>query len=237
MNMANTKTARTRRRMPLLTVALAMSAGLLSGCAPTAAPAPNPTREKPAVAAFIGDSYTSGHGASSPTLAWASMVAAEEGWKVVNLGRGGTGYLTTSGVNGCGEEYCPNYQEMVPEVVKARPDVVVIAGGQNDFTAFSQDPDAVRSAIEATYTAVRQELPDARILAVGPSIPSAAPPGPTATGFDAIVQEAAEAVDATYISMLDPAVFTDAMILPDGGHVNDDGHAAIAERVLAALGG
>jgi lysophospholipase L1-like esterase len=221
--------------MPLVTLALA--AVVLAGCAATAAPTPSPTPEKPPVAAFIGDSYTHGFGATRPALAWASIVAAEEGWKAVNLGRGGTGYLTTSGLNGCGQEYCPNYQEMVAEAVKARPDIVVVAGGQNDFSAYSQDPDAVGAAIDATYATLREELPDARIIAVGPSIPTAAPAGPTATGFDAAVKEAAEGVGGTHISLIDPPVFTDAMILPDRAHVGDEGHAAIAKRVEQALDG
>ncbi|GHD42121.1 hypothetical protein GCM10008097_07670 [Mycetocola manganoxydans] len=215
---------------------MAVTAGLgLSGCASPAVSAPAPTKATQPIAVFIGDSYTSGYGASIPTLAWASLVASGEGWKAVNLGRGGTGYLATSGLNGCGKEYCPNYQEMVAEAVKNRPDVVVVAGGQNDFTAFTEDPDATRAAIEATYDSLREGLPDARIIAVGPSIPAARAAGPTSTTFDALVKEAAESVGGSHISLIDPPIFTAAMILPDAAHVNDEGHAAIAARIEEAL--
>lgn len=224
------------RRFRLAATAVLTAAGLiLAGCAASPDSQPRPTASGTPVAVFIGDSYTAGFGASGPKLSWASMVAEDEGWKAVNLGRGGTGYLTTSGLNGCGKDYCPNYQEMVADAVKAGPDVVIVAGGQNDFTAFSQDPAAVRAAIQATFTALRKGLPDARIVAVGPSIPAATAAGPTAMSFETAVKEASAQVGGSHISLLDPPVFTDAMILPDGAHVDDAGHAAIANRVEEAL--
>jgi lysophospholipase L1-like esterase len=49
------------------------------------------------------------------------------------------------------------------------------------------------------------------------------------------VQDAANSVKAKYVSLINPNVIDLAMILPDKVHVNDAGHKAIAERVLAAL--
>src|SRR5690606_5182268 len=81
-----TRAPRLRRGL----VVLAVTAGLgLSGCASPAVSAPAPTKATQPIAVFIGDSYTSGYGASIPTLAWASLVASGEGWKAVNRGRGG----------------------------------------------------------------------------------------------------------------------------------------------------
>ncbi|KUG61057.1 hypothetical protein AVL61_07775 [Kocuria rosea subsp. polaris] len=53
--------------------------------------------------------------------------------------------------------------------------------------------------------------------------------------MDAAVQRAAAAVDATYISLIDPPVVKSHMVLEDRGHVGEDGHAAIAERVVSGL--
>src|SRR5829696_5674496 len=65
---------------------------------PWAEPSPRP------VAVFIGDSYTQGEDR------WPSYVAKEQGWKQVNLGRGGTGYRardTAAGAQeGCEEDVC-----------------------------------------------------------------------------------------------------------------------------------
>jgi lysophospholipase L1-like esterase len=49
------------------------------------------------------------------------------------------------------------------------------------------------------------------------------------------VDKAAKDVGATYISLISPDVVKKEFVLPDGGHVSDKGHAAIAERVIAAL--
>ena len=55
-----------------------------------------------------------------------------------------------------------------------------------------------------------------------------------AIGLDSAVRAAATAVGATYVSMLEPNVIDPALLLPDG-HVNNDGHRAIAQRVVDAL--
>ena len=185
------------------------------------------------IAVFLGDSYTQGTGATSPDQRWTSLVSAERGWSEVNLGRGGTGYLTAAGVEGCGREICPNYVGMVAEAVDVKPDVVVVAGGQNDFSAFRDDSTTVVAQVDATFEALREALPRARIVAVGPSSPGEA--GESALALDAEVRRAAEAVDALYVSLLQPPVITESMVRPDGAHVGDAGHAAIAERVLDAL--
>ncbi len=185
------------------------------------------------VAVFLGDSYTQGVGAGSPEARWASVVAATEGWREVNLGRGGTGYLATAGAEGCGQPYCPNYLQTLPDVLSAAPDVVVVAGGQNDLAAFGSEPAVVVAQIDATFRALRTALPWVTIIAVGPSSPGEA--GESTRALDAEVRRGAEAADAVYVSLLDPPAITKDMVLPDGAHVGDAGHAAIAGRVLDAL--
>jgi lysophospholipase L1-like esterase len=184
------------------------------------------------VAAFIGDSYTQGTGASAGKN-WVQLAASASGLSAVNLGRGGTGYVAVSGLSGCGLEKCPAYPDMVAQAVAAKPSVVVVAGGQNDFLDFARDPEAVKAAVRKTYTDLRAALPKAKIVAVGPSTPWEV--SASVREFDKVVQDAATSVKASYVSLLEPNVITKAMILPDGAHVNDTGHKAIAERVGAAL--
>jgi lysophospholipase L1-like esterase len=186
----------------------------------------------PPRAAFIGDSYTQGGGADPDTARWSTLVAAALGWEELNFGRGGTGFVTSNSYLGCGLEYCPTYVETVPEVAGAAPDIVVVAGGQNDFDAFATGADSVRTAIWETYIGLRAALPGAAIVAVGPSTPWEV--DDIALAVDAEVRAAAGAVGAEYVSMLDPNVIDPAFLLPDG-HVNNDGHRVFAERVVAAL--
>lgn len=232
------------RAIPALLLSVAMVAGCAAQPAPvsqkvqdyyetnkTLPPSAKPQPAKP-IAVFIGDSYTQGTGASSGNN-WVTVAAGSAGLNAVNLGRGGTGYLTVAGVEGCGMEKCPSYPEMVSQAAAAKPSVVVVSGGQNDFQQFARDRKRVSDAINKTYAELRAALPAAKIVAVGPSTPWEVTPDVLA--FDEAVQEAATSVNAGYVSLLEPNVITRPMVLQDGAHVNDAGHKAIAERVGPAL--
>lgn len=191
-----------------------------------------PIVQKP-VAVFIGDSYSQGKGSSSPATRWTTLVSQAMGWGEVNDARGGTGYVATSDVNGCGLTFCPNYPAMIDLAVSDKPKFVVVAGGQNDFTTFLNDPAKVKAAISLTFKTLRDKLPDATIIAVGPSTPWGV--GGPVIGLDQAVQEAATSVKAKYVSLIDPNVIDPSMIIADKAHVNDAGHKAIADRVIAAI--
>lgn len=220
----------------ILLVYLAMTRANASGPAAGATPHPLPTFgsvETAPVAAFIGDSYAQGIGASSEATRWTSLVSDAEGWRQENLGRGGTGYLATSGPEGCGLDFCPSYDAMVGEAAANAPDVLVISGGQNDFNTFVTARSSVEEAIAKTMTDARSALPDTRIIVVGPSTPNGVDANFTA--FADTVREAAGSIGAEYVDLTTPDVIDPANVLPDGGHVNDAGHAAIAARVSAGI--
>lgn len=184
-------------------------------------------------AVFLGDSYTQGTGASVPSKRWTSLVSAAFKWEEINNGRGGTGYVSTSNVDGCGLSFCPNIEAMADQAIEEAPAVVVVSGGQNDFPTFIEDPAAVSDRLTATYQKIRKALPKAKIVAVGPSTPWGV--GGPVIGLDAAVQKAAKAVGAKYVSLISPDVIKEEFVLSDGGHVNDAGHKAIADRVIGAL--
>jgi lysophospholipase L1-like esterase len=223
--------------MAVMMVVLAMQHVNDSKPAAGAEPGPLPTFGTSAasrpLAAFLGDSYTAGTGSSVPSKRWTSLVATAEGWREANDGAGGTGYTVTATEEGCGKPFCDNYAGRVKDVVAQSPSVVVVAGGQNDFANYQSDPAKVRANITKTFADLHEQLPNARIIAVGPSTPVAVTP--QVTGLDSAVHAAADSVGATYVSLLEPNVIDPAFVLADGGHVNDDGHAAIAARVEAAL--
>lgn len=229
------------KRFAVLTAAVIALAGCASEPPPVStkvqdayekgATLPPPTAKPLAV--FIGDSYTQGAGATTDDKTWVAQVATAMGWGYDNLGRGSTGYLSTAGADGCGYDVCHNYQQMSEAAIAAEPSVVVVAGGQNDFSAFGKDPAKVTTAIKATYTKLRKSLPKTRIIAVGPSTPWEITP--EVGDMDSVVREAAASVKAEYISLLDPNVISPAHVLRDKTHVNDAGHAAIAKRVISAL--
>ena len=187
----------------------------------------------PPTVLFIGDSYTQGLGASSQGDRWSSLVATDQGWAETNLGRGGTGYVTTSSV--CGFDVCPTFTEMLAlDAADASADYVVIAGGQNDLAVYNSDRVATDDAIHETYARYRAAFPDAALIAVGPSLPGGEV-NDALRQIDATVQMAADENDAIYVSLIDPPVLSPDMTIADGIHVDGNGHAAIATRVLSAL--
>jgi lysophospholipase L1-like esterase len=170
-------------------------------------------------------------GASQHSKRWTTLVAASQGWQEDNLGRGGTGYLTTAGIAGCGRVVCPDYQGMLSQLITLNPPIVVVAGGQNDQL---QDPTREKAAIEGFYRDLRKGLPSAQIIAVGPSSPDPVP-GRHLVEINDQVRTSAAAIGALYVDLLHPSVITSRMVLADKTHVGDAGHAAIAARVEVAL--
>lgn len=203
--------------------------------APDVSPTPTSTDPPKPVAVFIGDSYTQGSGASDKRVdRWTTILSTEEGWREVNLGRGGTGYVTTSSTTGCGKSYCASYPEMINEAVESAPAVVVVAGGQVDLGMWKSDPEAVKAAIDETYRTLRSELPDARLVVIGPSTTGTI--YPILQEMDASVRASVESYGGSYVSMIDPPVFSTDMVSEDGSKINDLGHQEIAKRVAEALG-
>lgn len=183
---------------------------------------------RPPVALFVGDSYTVGQRASSPAKRWSTLVAREMGWTERNVADGGTGFVSRHP-----DQDRLSYAEQLRSVRPPGIDVVVIAGGQNDFQELRETPADVFSAVESTYELAARRFPDAEIVAVGPSTPWDI--GLEARALDSAVRAAAEKHEATYVSLLDPDVVRDGYVDPDGTHVGDEGYAAIARRVVSQI--
>lgn len=194
---------------------------------PVSTPAPEATVEAPKVAAFLGDSYTHGIGASSLN-GYARMVAADLGYAHFIDGVDGSGYLTA----GTGQPIPTRVQG----IIDSDPDVVIVAGGFND-NGRGYDPAEVGAAAQETLTALRAGLPDARIILVGAfpvgvPVPAGQPPIEEALGA------AAAATGVEFVSPINEGWVTDwaAYISPDGLHPNDAGHRLIADRLIEYLG-
>lgn len=194
-----------------------------SGSPGKAASSTSPRAGASDVAAFLGDSYTAGVGASTPAFRWTSLVAQAEGWGEANFGEGGSGYIT-KGFEGT------SYLGRVQDVIRARPDVVVVAGGQNDMTS-NGDIDA---AVHATLELLRDGLPYARMYVVGPTWPQESPP-PNLVAIETSVRNAAAEVDAQFIPALDWIAGRPDLMSLDNIHPNDAGYRLIADRVVAAV--
>jgi lysophospholipase L1-like esterase len=111
----------------------------------------------------LGDSFVVGVGTTIPFKG----LSQSAGWAlglgdVWASGFGGTGYLSR-GRRGTGANYLDRLKH---DVVRWRPENVIVTGGGNDFAQFSADE--VRTAAEEFFRQLRAMLPEAHIIAVAP---------------------------------------------------------------------
>lgn len=196
---------------------------------------PTPTaRTGVPTAAFIGDSYSAGTGATGFNTRFTTLVSAYEGWSSNSFAYGGTGYLravTKNGAVGCGVDICPRYGDVISRVARYNPTIVVVSGGRNDVT---ENMPEVATAIEEFYRDLRRKLPKAIIYSTSPIWDDRTPPAQLKQ-IQAEVRTAVESVDGTYIDIGEPLRGKPDLVAKDGVHPNNAGHAAIAHAVEVAL--
>lgn len=179
------------------------------------------------LAAFLGDAYTVGDGASSGAMTWVSLVAANLGWRQENFSVGGTGY-STRGTQAGGTPYTAR----IAALAATAPSIVIVAGGRADVQS-SNSPAQIKSAVTATFAALRAALPTATILAQSPFWASTKPPAAVAL-IAADVESAVVTVGGRYLDVGQPLVGAPADLGPNPNVPNDAGYAAIATAFEAA---
>ena len=215
----------------VIAIVLGMSSGA-RGKTPQYAPprdATAPTIPVPMpLAVFIGDSYTQGAGGGG--VRWPSLVGEARGWDVDNLGLGGTGYIKTSDVYGCGRPYCGSYGEAIDEIIGS-PTYIVVSGGRNDIGLPTAD---IAAAADALFGELRDRYPNATIFALAPWFDDDAPPSQAGEVSQAI-QAAAIDNEVLFLDSGQPLFDRTDLISADGVHPNAAGYEALAAAVNAAL--
>ncbi|WP_448809182.1 SGNH/GDSL hydrolase family protein [Agromyces bauzanensis] len=210
-------------------VAVAAVAAALACCGLAACAAvPDHSESTPApgtmVAAFYGDSYTRGTGATSPERRWSSIVADGRSWYEFNPSVDGLGFVVNRGVGGA---------DLVDLIVEHEPppDVVIVTMGLNDTFLTSSRADDLEAAIGEDLERFRAELPDARLVVVEPFWYTAERPDSLERIID-WVEAAADRVGADHIDGASRWLEGHPeWIAADGIHPNDEGHGEIARRM------
>jgi lysophospholipase L1-like esterase len=168
----------------------------------------------------LGDSISAGRFATAADDTFPAVVAEKLGMSLDLVARSGA--KAAWGVN------------ELPVVTSARPALVTIELGTNDV-GFSTPLDAFSAQYEAIVAAV--SAPNTRVLCVGSWLPS--------PGIDSIIASTCARHGGTFVS-LDGFYQVNGFHASDGGssylgrtdwfHPGDQGHAAIAQAILAALG-
>ncbi|NQX10894.1 SGNH/GDSL hydrolase family protein [Microbacteriaceae bacterium VKM Ac-2855] len=214
------------RSLALALIAL-LGATALSGCA-SAAPAVDVSSTPGApVVAFYGDSYTLGTGATDASKRWSSIICRERGWTEVNPSVNGLGFVNNR------DRLAGT--DLVEQVIDAEPDIVFVTMGLNDNFSWPDRADDIRTTIDADLTTLRNALPDARFVVVQPFWYTDEQPDSLLT-ISGWVSEAAARIRADYIDgSKDWIRGHPEWMASDGLHPNDDGYAAMAERMDAEL--
>jgi lysophospholipase L1-like esterase len=226
---------------PAIARRAALAAALLLACSANTAGSPpdalSPdlaSRPPPARVVFFGSSTTAGAGASAPERRWTSIVSRRLGWIEVNRG------LSSSTLASVGRR-TPSGEQRWREALAGPPaDIVYVMYGANDVLADVPlgDPDTpgtFRHAAMAVLRGMREALPDAALVvcAPQPSRATAARREP----YDLALAEAAAAAGALFVPA--GSAFPEGRLgelTADRLHLNDAGHAAVAEFVLGRRG-
>lgn len=187
------------------------------------------------MALFVGDSYTAGAGIQDKDKHWPALVAEEQGWVPNVVANGGTGYGHViegpKSQEACGEEYCPNYLEVIEEYRDVTPQVVVIAGGRNDWaTPF----DKFAGEVDAVIEAATKKFPKARIYVVSPVWDDTDGPDDFFERIN-LVEKATKAAGVNYVDIGLPLQGQSELIQEDGVHPTEDGQAVLADAFMSSI--
>lgn len=221
-------------RLGASAIVVAVGCLVLAACVMPVTSAPGQAASPSAgqvVAAFYGDSYTRGTGASSPERRWSTIIARERGWWEFNPSIDGLGYVNNRELIGAGTE-----GDLVDQIVdhEPAPDVVIVTMGLNDNFAMAEG-DEIEAAIAEDLARFRDELPDARLVVVEPFWYEDERPA----SVDRIigwVEASAADVGAEYIAGASRWLEGHPeWMAADGIHPDDEGYAELARRMDAEL--
>jgi lysophospholipase L1-like esterase len=145
-------------------------------------------------------------------------------WRVVAYARGGTGYVEEGSTG-------QPFRTQVPDVVRAKPDIVLVAGSRNDA---GYPINAQEAAVRDLFGTLHAHLPTVQLVAIGPIWTDSEPP-PQVEATNEVVRREAMSSDVIFIDALSQDWLNPGLIGVDGIHPTDRGHRVLAERVKAAL--
>jgi len=217
------------RTAVLIAVAVVLTIGVVVAIAVTrSAPAaePQPTGTGDTVA-FYGDSYTLGTGASDPSVRWSTQVSQDRNWREFNPSVNGLGFVNHRSDFGSGA--------LPSQIIDVDPDIVFVTMGLNDNFSYGIAADDIRRQITLDLDRLSTALPDARFIVVEPFWYTDERPESVEV-INGWVRDAAAAIDADYVAGASRWIEGHPeWMAADGLHPNDEGYAAMAERMDAAL--
>ena len=173
--------------------------------------------------AFVGDDYTHGVGDSGDSKSFPALIASALHVQEKRFYLDNAGYAK-SGSDG------KSYADLVDQVIAAHPDIVVVSGGRNDR---ADDPNTLASKATALFAALKQGLPNAKLVAVAPWWGDSAHPS-VLDQVGSAIKDAVTSAGGTYFDIDDP-LFGHSEWMSNAADPNDQGYQAIAESLEPKL--
>jgi len=179
--------------------------------------------------AFYGDSYTLGTGASDEGKRWSTIVSRERDWNEFNPSVNGLGFVNNRADSGEGSGDLPSL------VIESDPEIVFVTMGLNDNFSYDFAANEIEEQIGVDFDRLKSALPDARFIVVEPFWYTDERPSSVGV-INGWVRDAAAAIGADYIPGASHWIEGHPeWMAADGLHPNDEGYAAMAERMDAEL--
>lgn len=174
-------------------------------------------------AAFYGDSYTLGIGATAQQNRWSSIICRARGWQEFNPSVNGLGFIRNRGGT-----------DLPGEVIAENPDILFITMGLNDNFGWDE-AEKIHEQIEIDLNRLREALPDARVIVVEPFWYTDVRPDSLEV-LSGWVMAAAADIHADQIEGASHWIeHHPEWMAADGLHPNDAGYAQLAVRMDEAL--
>ncbi|MPQ97934.1 hypothetical protein GB931_08355 [Modestobacter sp. I12A-02628] len=197
--------------------------------APSAPPLSLPLPPDPQLM-VLGDATTHGVGAQPQSAGWAYEVAVMLGWRTEVHGYPGSGFTTATDINP------RTFAQRIADLATRPfvPNVLVLQGGALDAGATAA---AISDGVLATVMAARAAWPGVQVVVLG-----IVSPQPLADELSAVNEAERRGAEAAGVPFVDPVAggwFTRdssfRFTASDGEHLNNPGHARVAELFTAAL--
>lgn len=179
------------------------------------------------IAAFYGDSYTQGIGATDDSKRWSSIVSTDRGWTEFNPSVDGLGFVRNRDLFGDGD---------LPDLIIAKaPPLVIVTLGLNDNFAFEGSAPQIAEQIPLDLNRLQLALPLSRMVVVEPFWYTDVRPKSVEV-ISGWVKQAAVDVGAQHIGGASRWIEGHPeWMAADGLHPNDIGYSVIASRMSASL--
>ncbi|WP_307462702.1 SGNH/GDSL hydrolase family protein [Microbacterium sp. SORGH_AS_0505] len=219
--------------------ALAAAAAKAQAYTYVASEPPPATRDR-VTAYVIGDSIVGGAGTGGNPVTPGARMGSILNWSVKNDGIGGSGFVAFGRQLNPGVEVDRSLGTRLDDVLKSKPDVVIVAAGRNDR---GEDLEVVKSRMQSFFKDLRKGLPNATIVAVSPwiwDIPEDHEAQPAIEEITEDLRDTAQSVGAIFVDsrtqlwgVTPDTVAT--MTSADGWHPNSAGYINIGRDLARVL--